>query len=99
MVTLSSGWGRSVSAGMAPYCASKWAVEGLTRALAAELPSGMAAVPLNPGIIDTAMLRQCWPEEAASYPDATAWAKRAIPYLLQLGPADNGRPATVPETD
>jgi NAD(P)-dependent dehydrogenase (short-subunit alcohol dehydrogenase family) len=28
---------------------SKWAIEGLTKAMAEELPAGMAAVPLNPG--------------------------------------------------
>ena len=48
IVNLSSGWGRSVSANFAPYCMSKWAMEGLTKALAEELPEGMAAVPLNP---------------------------------------------------
>jgi NAD(P)-dependent dehydrogenase (short-subunit alcohol dehydrogenase family) len=40
---------------MAPYCASKWAVEGLTLSLAHELPPGMAAVTLNPGIVKTDM--------------------------------------------
>ena len=33
---------------MSPYCASKWGVEGLTQALAQELPTGMAAVLENP---------------------------------------------------
>lgn len=96
IVTLSSGWGRSTSPDFAPYCASKFAVEGLTQALAQELPSGMAAVPLNPGVIDTAMLRQCWSDEAASYPKPEAWAKVAGPFLLGLGPKDNGRSLTVP---
>lgn len=96
IVNFSSGWGRSVSAEVAPYCASKWAVEGLTRALAEELPAGMAAVPLNPGIIDTEMLRRCFGENAASYPDAAAWAKRAVPFLLKIGPRHNGQPLTVP---
>ena len=96
VVNLSSGWGRSVSANVAPYCASKWAIEGLTRALAQELPAGLAAVPLNPGIIDTDMLRTTWGEGAGGFEDAEAWARRAAPYVLGLGPADNGRPATVP---
>jgi len=52
IVNFSSGWGRSTDAGVAPYCATKWAIEGLTQALAQELPPGMAAVPLNPGIIN-----------------------------------------------
>lgn len=97
IVNLSSGWGRSVSPEVAPYCASKWAIEGLTRALAQELPAGMAAVPLNPGIIDTDMLRSCFGGNASSYPSPSKWARAAAPFLLQLGPRDNGRPATVPD--
>lgn len=31
---------------VAPYCASKWAIEGLTRSVAKELPAGMAIVAL-----------------------------------------------------
>lgn len=96
IVNLSSGWGRSVSAEVGPYCASKWAIEGLTKALAVELPHGMAAVPLNPGVIDTDMLRSCWADDAASYPKAEMWAKLAAPYILQLGPKDNGKSLTVP---
>jgi NAD(P)-dependent dehydrogenase (short-subunit alcohol dehydrogenase family) len=85
IVNFSSGWGRSTSPEVAPYCASKWAIEGLTRALAQELPAGMAAVPLNPGIID-----------ANQYPDAAKWAEQTAPFLLQLGGKDNGIPLTAP---
>ncbi len=95
VVNLSSGWGRSTSPEVAPYCASKYAVEGMTLALAQELPRGMAAVPLNPGVIDTDMLRQAWAEGAAAYPKAEQWAKRATPFLLGLRPKDNGRSLTV----
>ena len=96
IVNLSSGWGRSVAPEVASYCMSKWAIEGLTRALAAELPAGMAAVPLNPGVIDTELLRSCWGEGAGDYPGPEDWARRAAPFLLALGPKDNGRPLTVP---
>jgi NAD(P)-dependent dehydrogenase (short-subunit alcohol dehydrogenase family) len=95
IVNMSSGWGRSVAAEVAPYCATKWAIEGLTKALAEELPKGMAAVPLNPGVIDTDMLRTCFSDGAASYPKAEEWAKKAGPYILGLGPKDNGRSASV----
>jgi NAD(P)-dependent dehydrogenase (short-subunit alcohol dehydrogenase family) len=84
-----------VAAEVAPYCASKWAIEGLTQALAAELPRGMAAVPLNPGIIDTAMLRSCFGSGAESYPSAAEWAEQAVPFILQLGARHNGKPLTV----
>ena len=96
VVNLSSGWGRSVSPGVAPYCATKWAVEGMTRALAAELPEGFAAVPLNPGIIDTDMLRVCFGDSADGYGGAFDWARSAAPFILGLGPADNGQPLTAP---
>lgn len=95
IVNLSSGWGRSVSAEVAPYCMSKWGVEGLTKALAEELPEGMAAVPLNPGVIDTDMLRTCWADDAAAYPKAQEWAKVAAPFILNLGPKDNGQSLSV----
>jgi NAD(P)-dependent dehydrogenase (short-subunit alcohol dehydrogenase family) len=95
IVNLSSGWGRSTSPEVAPYCASKYAIEGLTLAMAQELPKGMAAVPLNPGVIDTDMLRSAWGDEAGSYPSAVQWAKRAAPFLLGLGPKDNGKSLTV----
>ncbi len=96
IVNLSSGWGRSVSPEVAPYCMSKWAIEGLTKALAAELPKGMAAVPLNPGTIDTDMLRSCWADGAEGHPKAEAWAEKAAPYILQLGAKDNGKSLSVP---
>lgn len=95
IVNLSSGWGRSTSAEVAPYCASKYAIEGLTLALAQELPPGMAAVPLNPGVIDTDMLRQAWGSSASSYPSADQWATRAAPFLLKLSAKDNGKSLTV----
>lgn len=96
VVNFSSGWGRSVSREVAPYCASKWGVEGLTRALAQELPRGMAAVPLNPGIIDTEMLRSTFGASASRFLGPDAWAEVAVPFLLGLGPDDNGKPLTVP---
>jgi NAD(P)-dependent dehydrogenase (short-subunit alcohol dehydrogenase family) len=96
VVNFSSGWGRSSSPDVAPYCATKWAIEGLTQALAGELPAGMAAVPLNPGVIHTEMLESCFGGNAAAYPSPQQWASKAVPFLLQLTPADNGRPATAP---
>ena len=99
IVNFSSGWGRSTSAEVAPYCASKWAVEGLTLALAQELPRGVSAVSLNPGVIDTDMLRSCFREGAAGYPPPSAWAERAVPFLLSLSSRHNGRQLTVPDEE
>lgn len=90
VVNMSSGWGRSTSPEVAPYCASKWAIEGLTQALAQELPPGLAAVAVSPGVVDTDMLRSCWAESAASCPSPEVWAKGATEFLLSLGVEHNG---------
>ena len=96
IINMSSGWGRSADVEVAPYCATKWAVEGLTQSLSQELPSGMAAVALNPGMINTDMLRSCFGGGASSYPSPEEWARVAVPFLLKIGPGDNGRPLNVP---
>jgi len=95
IVNFSSGWGRTTAPTVAPYCASKWAIEGLTRALASELPKGMSTVSLNPGIIDTDMLRRSFGEAAGDYKSPATWAVRAVPFLLKLGPRNNGKALTV----
>ncbi|HEX3313274.1 MAG TPA: SDR family oxidoreductase [Gemmataceae bacterium] len=95
VINFSSGWGRTVAKEVAPYCASKWAVEGLTQALAEELPRGMGAVPLNPGIIDTDMLRSCFGGSASRYPSPAKWAEKAVPYILSLNSRDSGKQLTV----
>lgn len=95
IVNFSSGWGRATSPNVAPYCATKYAMEGLTLALSAELPPGMAAVPLNPGIINTQMLESAFGPAAAGYPSPEEWAETAVPFLLGLRPKDNGRSLTV----
>lgn len=58
---------------VAPYCASKWAVEGLSRSVAKELPEGMAIVALNPGVIHTDMLTSCFGTSASLYQDPDTW--------------------------
>jgi NAD(P)-dependent dehydrogenase (short-subunit alcohol dehydrogenase family) len=95
IVNFSSGWGRATDAEVGPYCTTKWAIEGLSKSLAQELPRGMAAIPLNPGIIDTDMLRSTFGKEASNYPSAETWAETAVPWLLGLRPADNGHSLTV----
>jgi len=96
IVNFSSGWGRSTAPDVAPYCATKFAVEGLTQALAQELPHGMAAIPLNPGIINTEMLQTCWADGANRYPTPDRWSRIAVPFLLSLTANDNGESLSVP---
>ena len=95
IINMSSAWGREVSSDVAPYCASKWAIEGLTRALAEELPRGMGAIPVNPGVIDTDMLRTCFGGSASRYPSPQKWVGKAVPFLLALNSRDSGKPQTI----
>jgi NAD(P)-dependent dehydrogenase (short-subunit alcohol dehydrogenase family) len=97
IINISSGWGRSAEKEVAPYVASKWAVEGLTQALAMEIPAGLAVVALDPGIINTSMLQSCFGESAAHYPSAARWAETAVPFILKLDASDNGHALSVPE--
>ena len=95
VVNFSSGWGRSTSPEVGPYCSSKWAVEGLSKSLAQDLPKGMVSVALNPGVIDTDMLRSCWDESAGMHETPDSWVQRAAPFILNISPDDNGSSLTV----
>ncbi len=97
IVNFSSGWGRSTAAEVAPYCATKWAIEGLSQAVAQETRGKVAVIPLNPGIIDTDMLRSTFGEAAGHYDDAQRWARKAVPFLMSLSSRDNGKALTVPQ--
>lgn len=96
IVNFSSGWGRTTSPKVAPYCTSKWAVEGLTKSLAQELPQGLSAVALSPGVIDTDMLRLCWGKSASAHEKPDTWAQRVAPYILKISSKDNGASITTP---
>ena len=91
VVNFSSYWGQSTAPEVAPYCASKWGVEGLTRALAQELPNNLAAVAFNPGIINTDMLRSCFGDAALSHENPKQWAIHAVDKLTKLSCSDNGK--------
>ncbi|KAJ8491996.1 hypothetical protein OPV22_013717 [Ensete ventricosum] len=95
IVNISSGWGRSAAAEVAPYCASKWAVEGLTKSVAKELPPGLAIVALSPGVINTDMLASCFGSSASLYQAPETWAPNAATMILNLTAEDNGASLTV----
>ncbi|MEM7065935.1 MAG: SDR family oxidoreductase [Cyanobacteria bacterium P01_B01_bin.77] len=97
VINFSAGWGRYTTANAAPYCASKWAIEGLTKAFAQELPTGMATVSLWPGTIHTDTLEAIYGDEkAANYISPQDWVKLAVPFLLQIGASDNGKALAIP---
>ena len=97
VVNFSSGWGRSVAVNEAPYCASKWAIEGLSKAMALELPESLTCVPLSPGIVDTPMLKICFGEQRASlHYSPEEWAETACPFILSIDHSQNGSSLTTP---
>jgi len=96
VVNFSSGWGRGSAPEVAPYCATKWAIEGLTQSLAQELPPCLAAVSLNPGVIQTEMLESCFGPSASAFPEPERWAERAASFILEIDAADNGKALTAP---
>ncbi|RAL24060.1 SDR family oxidoreductase [Thermoflavimicrobium daqui] len=82
IINISSSWGRSGEADLAPYCASKFAIEGLTQSMAMELPQGIVVVALDPGgSIDTPMLHACAPKYVNTSPSPDAWSRVAVPYI------------------
>jgi NAD(P)-dependent dehydrogenase (short-subunit alcohol dehydrogenase family) len=88
IINISSGWGKSTAPEVAPYCTTKWAIEGLSQALSQELPTGMASIALSPGVINTDMLRTSI--GANSYQKPKEWAKKAVPFILNLNARNNG---------
>ncbi|MDP3704521.1 MAG: SDR family NAD(P)-dependent oxidoreductase [Legionellaceae bacterium] len=101
IINISSGWGREGDASVSAYCASKFAIEGLSQSMAKELPEGMAVITLDPRDgVATSMLHQCAsPEYVKMAPSADAWSRTAVPFILGLTPADNGKALTCPEVD
>ncbi len=95
IINFSSGWGRSVAPDVAPYCASKWAIEGMSKALADELPAGMTCVALNPGVIHTEMLESCFGDQASQCIKPADWAGSAVSTVLGITGKDNGSSLTV----
>jgi NAD(P)-dependent dehydrogenase (short-subunit alcohol dehydrogenase family) len=90
VVFTSSGVGRKGRAYWGAYAASKFAIEGLTQVLAAELEniSAVRVNALNPGKARTAMRLQAYPaENPETLPQPEALTG---PYLALLGPASRG---------
>jgi NAD(P)-dependent dehydrogenase (short-subunit alcohol dehydrogenase family) len=86
----SSGVGRRGRAYWGAYSASKFAIEGLTQVLAAELEntSAIRVNALNPGRARTAMRLQAYPAEN---PETLPLPEALVgPYLALLGPASRG---------
>ncbi|XP_022156292.1 NADPH-dependent pterin aldehyde reductase-like [Momordica charantia] len=95
IINMSSISGRKAHEYIAPYSASKWAVEGLSKSVAKELPEGIAIVALDPGTIYTDMLVSFFGDLASKYQSPERWAVKAATMILNLTPSDNGASLTV----
>lgn len=97
IINMSSSWGREGEAELAPYCASKFAIESITKSMALELPHGMAVVALDPGgSISTPMLKSCAPQYINESPTPETWSHKAIEYILNITIDKNGDSLTCP---
>jgi NAD(P)-dependent dehydrogenase (short-subunit alcohol dehydrogenase family) len=85
IINISSGWGRVGKEGLAPYCASKFAVEGLVDSVARELDAAVKVYALDPGDgIQTDMLSVCLPSYYPVAPKADSWAVSACDFIQQM---------------
>jgi NAD(P)-dependent dehydrogenase (short-subunit alcohol dehydrogenase family) len=76
IINVTSVAGQLANPPMAAYCASKWALEALSEALAIEMkPFNVRVAIVEPGIIDTAMARRVGNEpDASPYPHRERFA-------------------------
>ena len=91
IINLSSGWGRFGEARVASYCASKFAVEGLTQSVALEVAKGVVVIALSPGIIVTDMLRDAFEGEVEGYPTPLEVVPRWLRLFEKIEPSWNGK--------
>ncbi len=88
IVQISSVAGRFTQPPLAAYCASKWALEAMTEALASEMKTfGVRVALVEPGVIDTAMARRVTSTGASKYGQSDAQG----PLLHQVARLNRGR--------
>jgi NAD(P)-dependent dehydrogenase (short-subunit alcohol dehydrogenase family) len=91
IVNVSSTWGRSAAGDVAPYCASKFAVEALTQSLAQELPGNVTVLAVNPGVINTEMLATAFGGDVSAYPSPESLVPSWLALFARLDRSFNGR--------
>lgn len=98
IINISSESGRVGDAYLAPYCASKFAIEGITKSLAKEITSNMIVVAIDPFIVFTDLLADCrslfLPGEYEQAISPTEWAQIAVANVFKLTTQDNGKSLT-----
>lgn len=92
IVNVSSYWGKHGEAKVSPYCASKFAIEGLTQSLAKEVSENNIIVTLDPGIMRTDMLKKCASDQILALAKSP-YEKAVNIYskLTELVAADSGK--------
>ena len=105
IITISSASGRNGYEEMSPYCASKWAIEGLMISISKEIPQHMMCCAYDPGGIVTDMTVYLVPELKGNLEKCIKmgaiggekWAKICIPHILSLTREQhNGKPVERP---
>lgn len=95
VVNLSAAWGKTVSPRVSAYCTSKFAIEGLSKSVASELPDPLTCVPLDPGVIHTAMLEKIFGKAASKQQSPQDWVEKAGPLILGIDRSMNGKSVKV----
>lgn len=91
VLNVSSTWGRHAAGRQSPYCATKFAVEGLSHAVAQEVARGVAVVAVNPGVVATEMLATCFEGDVSGYTPPADCAASFVRLLQRLDASWNGR--------
>jgi len=93
ILNMSSYWGHVGEAAFGPYCASKFAVEGLSQTLAAETKrDNIIVVAVRPGMVVTDMLDVATRGHAQGHKPAEQCAHQLVEVVENLTIADTGIP-------
>ena len=99
IVNVSSTWGRTPATDYTSYGTTKWAIEGMSKSMASEVPSGICVCAVDPGVVDTDMLRQGFGENSGFGRNLQNWRESAVPFLLGLNASHNGSSLSVPNNE
>ncbi len=95
VVNISAIYGKMASPKVSAYCTSKFAMEGLSKSVASELPDPLCCVPLDPGVIHTPLLEKMMGKAASKQQTPEAWAEKAGPFILNIDRSVNGKSVKV----
>ncbi|MHC4974721.1 MAG: SDR family NAD(P)-dependent oxidoreductase [Planctomycetota bacterium] len=95
VLNVSSTWGRHGAGRQSPYCATKFAIEGLSQAVAQEVARGVAVLAVNPGVVATEMLATCFEADVSGYTPPADCAASFVRMLRRLDASWNGRSVDV----